>query len=243
MHLWQMDLVGGVPLADGRECKMVTGIDDHSQFVVIAQVVAVQSGRPVCQAFTAAMRRCGVPFEVLTDNGKQFTGRHNWPQPVEVLFERVCRENGILQRLTKPRSPTTTGKIERFHGTLRRELLDHVAPFESLAAAQRAIDAWVYTYNHSRPHQALDMAVPASVFRPHGPARDEAMTRASAPTLVLDLDVTIGPEGEIEPQPAVLPEAAVEWDLLVPPSGKLTLVSGRQNTTVPQALAGRTLTA
>jgi integrase-like protein len=74
MHLWQLDLVGGVPLADGRECKMVTGIDDHSRFVVIAAVVAVPSGRAVCAAFTAAMRRYGVPFEVLTDNGKQFTG-------------------------------------------------------------------------------------------------------------------------------------------------------------------------
>src|SRR5439155_9568980 len=112
---------------------------------------AVPTGRAVCDAFTAAMRRYGVPFEVLSDNGKQFTGRHMKPQPVEVLFERVCRENGITQRLTKPRSPTTTGKIERWHKTLRRELLDHVAPFESLAAAQEAIDGWVSAYNHSRP--------------------------------------------------------------------------------------------
>ncbi len=110
MHLWQLDLVGGVPLADGRECKMVTGIDDHSRFVVISAVVAVPSGRAVCAAFTAAMRRYGVPFEVLSDNGKQFTGRHTRPQPVEVLFERVCRENGITQRLTRPRSPTTPGR-------------------------------------------------------------------------------------------------------------------------------------
>ncbi|MEV8597326.1 helix-turn-helix domain-containing protein [Streptomyces sp. NPDC052012] len=61
MHLWQMDLVGGVPLADGRECKMVTGIGDHSRFVVIASVVAVPSARAVCSAFTAAMRRYGCP--------------------------------------------------------------------------------------------------------------------------------------------------------------------------------------
>src|SRR5215813_2520023 len=100
MHLWQLDLVGGVPLADGREAKMVTGIDDRSRFVVIAAVVAVPSGRALCDAFTAAMRRYRVPFEVLSDNGKQFTGRHVRPQPVEVLFERVCRENGITQRLT-----------------------------------------------------------------------------------------------------------------------------------------------
>jgi transposase InsO family protein len=54
--------------------------------------------------------------------------------PVEVLFEKICRDNGIKQRLTKPRSPTTTGKIERFHKTLRTEFLDHVTPFESIAA-------------------------------------------------------------------------------------------------------------
>jgi transposase InsO family protein len=51
--------------------------------------------------------RPGVPFQVLADNGKQFTGRHTRTQPVEVLFERICRENGITRRLTKPRSPTT----------------------------------------------------------------------------------------------------------------------------------------
>lgn len=103
MHLWQLDIVGGVPLADGRSCKLVTGIDDHSRFVVIAAVVAVPSGRSVCVAFTAAMRRYGVPSEVLTDNGKQFTGRFTRPQPVEVLFERICRDNGITARRTRCR--------------------------------------------------------------------------------------------------------------------------------------------
>jgi transposase InsO family protein len=120
MQLWQLDIVGGVPLAGGREAKIVTGIDDCSRFVVVSAVIMVQSGRAVTEAFAAAMRRYGVPFEVLTDNGKQFTGRHIRPQPVEVLFERVCRENGILQRQTKPRSPTTTGKIERFQCATRR---------------------------------------------------------------------------------------------------------------------------
>jgi transposase InsO family protein len=207
MQLWQLDLVGGVPLADGRECKMVTGIDDHSRFVVIAAVVAVPSGRAVCSAFTAAMRRYGVPFEVLSDNGKQFTGRHTRPQPVEVLFERVCRENGISQRLTKPRSPTTTGKIERWHKTLRRELLDHVATFESLAAAQEAIDGWVHTYNHQRPHQSLGMATPASLFRPHGPSRgDDAPAHAGQPAeLPGQLQVSV-----IEPPPT-FPPGALAW--------------------------------
>lgn len=103
MHLWQR--------AEGRECKMVTGIDDHSRYGVIAAAVAVPNGRAVCDVFAAAMTDHGIPSEVLTDNGKQFTSRFTKPRPAEVLFERICRENGITTRSTKPRSPTTTGEI------------------------------------------------------------------------------------------------------------------------------------
>jgi transposase InsO family protein len=71
MQLWQLDIVGGVPLADGREAKIVTGIDDCSRFIVVSAVVAVPSGRAVCEAFATAMRRYGVPFEVLTDIQRQ----------------------------------------------------------------------------------------------------------------------------------------------------------------------------
>ena len=140
MHLWQLDIVGGLTLADGRECKLLTGIDDHSRFVVLAAVLATPSVREVGEAFIAAMRRYGVPSEVLSHNGGQYTTRFIKPLPVEVLFERICRDNGIKQRLTKPRSPTTTGKIERFQKTLRTEFLDHVAPFESIEAAEDAVD-------------------------------------------------------------------------------------------------------
>jgi transposase InsO family protein len=79
--------------------------------VVIAAVVTVPTGRAMCEA----MRRYGVPLEVLSDNGKQFIGKYTEPLPVEVLFKRTCRDNSITQRLTKPHSATITGKIERFH--------------------------------------------------------------------------------------------------------------------------------
>jgi transposase InsO family protein len=240
MHLWQLDIVGGLPLADGRECKLLTGIDDHSRFVVLATVLVTPSAREVAEAFIAAMRRYGVPSEVLSDNGGQFTGRFIKPLPVEVLFEKICRDNGIKQRLTKPRSPTTTGKIERFHKTLRTEFLDHVAPFESIAAAQEAVDAWVHAYNHQRPHQALDMAVPASLFRPNGPTRLDIETQPceqpdTTPTsLVIDI---------IEPPRQPLPaSAAVEFEARVPPSGEIKIRSGRQSVAVHKSLAGRTLT-
>ena len=75
MALWQLDIVGGAFLADGTEAKVVTGVDDHSRYCVIASVVARATGRAVCLAFAAALRKFGVPAEVLSDNGKQFTDR------------------------------------------------------------------------------------------------------------------------------------------------------------------------
>jgi transposase InsO family protein len=170
MQLWQLDVMGGVWLEDAAECKLVTGVDDHSRFCVLARVVEQATSRAVCAAFTAALDRWGVPEEVLTDNGRQFTGRYGKPRPAEVLFERILRDNGITQRLTGIRSPTTTGKIERFHKTVRAELLGRRGPFASLADAQQAVDAWVEDYNTQRPHQALGMRTPAERFHPAEPA-------------------------------------------------------------------------
>jgi transposase InsO family protein len=162
MELWQMDVVGGVLLSDGREVKILTGIDDHSRFVVCAGLMLRATSRAVCSHFAEAMRRHGVPQEILTDNGKVFTGRFG-AKDTEVLFDRICRENGIDHLLTAPRRPTTTGKIERFHRTLRQEFLTGRI-FQDLAVAQAELDGWVASYNTHRPHSALDMATPASRF-------------------------------------------------------------------------------
>src|SRR5919112_6324284 len=85
MELWQLDIVDGIKLADGTETKIVTRVDDHSRFCVIAAVVRRATGRAVCQAFVEALHRFGIPDEVLTDNGKQFTGRFTRPRAVEVF--------------------------------------------------------------------------------------------------------------------------------------------------------------
>src|SRR3954463_10407608 len=83
MELWQMDIVGGVRLVDGSEAKIVSGIDDHSRFVVSARVVARATARPVCDALELAISRYGVPEQVLTDNAKVFTARFGpGPGPV-----------------------------------------------------------------------------------------------------------------------------------------------------------------
>jgi len=185
MELWQLDVMGGIWLADGRELKAVTGIDDHSRFCVAAGLIERANARSVCRVFTQALARYGSPEEVLTDNGKVFTGRLG-PHPAEVLFDRICREQGITHRLTGIRCPTTTGKIERFHKTLRAELLTG-RRFDSLAQAQRVLDAWVDDYNTQRPHQAIAMAVPARRFqRPTAAA-------TPVPTIQPRQPLTIGP--------------------------------------------------
>jgi transposase InsO family protein len=162
MELWQMDIVGGFLLDDGSTLKCLTGVDDHSRLCVSAKLMRREVARSVCEGLTQAMHRHGIPAQILTDNGKVFTGRFNQP-PVEMLFDRICRENGVDHILTAPRSPTTTGKIERFHRSLRAEFLTGRV-FATMAQAQAELDGWVAEYNHDRPHQSLSMQTPAARF-------------------------------------------------------------------------------
>ena len=114
---------------------------------MIATVVRRATARAVCRAFVAAMRLYGIPDVVLTDDGKVFTGRFGKPRPAEVLFERIWRKNGIKQRLTKPYSPTTIGKVERWHQTLQTDFLNEAGPFASIEEAQAAVDGLRQEYN------------------------------------------------------------------------------------------------
>ena len=237
MQLWGIDIVGGIRLVNPvtgelREAKIVTGIDDHSRFCVMATVVERATARAVCLAFAQALTRHGVPEEVITDNGKQFTDRFSryGPQRGEVLFDKICRRNGITHRLTSPASPNQNGKVERFHWTFRPEISQD-GPFESLAAAQAAVDEWVGHYNCERPHQGLDE------HRPVMPA--DRFARADAAGLELwlptSLEVAAAPEpladdGVDSPQSATPPMvrragsgAPIELDRPVPPSGNMWL--------------------
>lgn len=202
MELWQMDVVGGIHLAGGVEVKCVTGIDDNSRFIVSAMLVARATARPVCEALLAALRRHGVPEGVLTDNGKVFTGRFG-PRgsASEVLFDRVCAENGIRHLLTAPRSPTTTGKVERLHKTMRAEFFTVAdRSYETIGQLQAALDGWVVHYNTERPHQALGMRAPAERFALAGTAADLAAVVDPHPPVPAQLGP--GRPGQRPPAPA-----------------------------------------
>ncbi len=162
MELWQMDVVSRIFLTDGTQLHCVTGIDDHSRYCVSAQLVRRATAQPVCDALLLALRRHGVPEEILTDNGRVFTGRLKNPNTL-VLFDRICLNNGITHRLTAPYSPTTTGKVERLHRTMRREFFE-LNTFETLEETQAALDAWVVEYNTEREHQSLGDLPPIRRF-------------------------------------------------------------------------------
>jgi hypothetical protein len=129
---------------------------------VSAKVVARATAKPVCDALLEAIERHGVPEGILSDNGKVFTGRFG-PGKGLVLFDRLCHERGIKHLLTAPGSPTTTGKVERFHKTMKQDFLDGKV-FASLEDAQAQLDGWVVEYNTTREHQSLGDRPPASRF-------------------------------------------------------------------------------
>ena len=240
MQLWGIDVVGGVRLVDRvtgvvREAKVVTGVDDHSRFCVMAAVVERATARAVCLAFAQALAAHGVPEEVITDNGKQFTDRFSRYGPArgEVLFDKICRKNGITHRLTSPASPNQNGKVERFHGTLRPEL-EEAGPFESVEAAQAWLDGWVAGYNDQRPHQGLDgdrPVVPAARFAPAAagalelwlpPALEVAAPPGPAAAAVSD-GIRTRHSPQAGPERAVGSGEAIELDRVVPASGNMSL--------------------
>jgi transposase InsO family protein len=194
MELWQMDVVGGFHLADGTELKAVSGIDDSSRFGVSAKLVRRATAGPVCEALLVALRRHGVPDQILTDNGKVFTGRFGPAgSSAEVLFDRICAENGIRHLLTAPRSPTTTGKVKRWHKTIGAEFLtEHNHWHATLEELQQALDAWVDHYNTERPHQALGMRSPVERFQLAAPKPDPAV------------EVLVPARSVVEPAPQIV---------------------------------------
>jgi transposase InsO family protein len=239
MQLWQLDVTASVFLADGSECKLISGIDDHSRFCVIATVVRRATARAICRAFLAAMRTYGIPGEVLTDNGKQFTGRFGKPRPAEVLFERICRKNGVKQLLTKPYSPTTTGKVERWHQTLQTDFLNDAGPFASIEVAQAAVEAWRQEYSTDRPHQSPDMATPAERFRPSAGNDDDLPLWAPADLQPIPCPAPGSADALAAAEPVSWPDA-IEVDRVVPASGNMTV--GPQQFWPGPARAGQLVT-
>jgi len=161
-QLWQMDFKGHMPLANGTRCHPLTVIDDHSRYVPCLKACANEQRPTVQEHLTATFRRYGLPEAFYIDNGSPWgdTSGARWTR-LKVWLLKL----GIRVVHARPCHPQGRGKNERFHRTLNAEVFA-MRSFRTLPEVQRALDAWRMVYNLERPHQGLDMNVPADRFRP-----------------------------------------------------------------------------
>ena len=158
--LWQMDFKGHFPTSEGL-CHPLTVLDDHSRFNLALQACGAQ-GTSTVQARLVDIFRCyGLPIRINTDNGAPW-GAPRQPGQLSRLAIWLIRL-GIQISFSRPRHPQANGKDERFHRSLKAEVLNGRS-FESLAVAQEAFDRWRTIYNLQRPHEALQMNTPVTRF-------------------------------------------------------------------------------
>jgi transposase len=159
--LWHIDATRHA-LAGGRGFWVIDLIDDHSRFLVAAHVAAGPTMEAGWAAFRGAVAACGLPRQLLSDNGLNFTGRLHG---LTVAFERQVTAAGTQLIHARAHHPETLGKLERQHEVQNAWIADHPAA-RSLPAAQKLIDAYRHDYNTARPHEALGQAFPAEIYRP-----------------------------------------------------------------------------
>lgn len=163
--LWQMDFKGHFALqTTGQRCHPFTVLDDHSRFALGLVACRDEQTATVQAALTALFTRYGLPERLLADNGSPWGGAEDPAHPWTRLTVWLLRL-GIAVSHGRAYHPQTQGKEERFHRTLREELLARRVLL-TLAQAQQAFDTWRDEYNLIRPHAALGDAVPASRYQP-----------------------------------------------------------------------------
>jgi transposase InsO family protein len=160
--LWQMDFKGWISLADGSRCHPLTILDDHSRYDLCLEACADERGQTVRGRLELIFHRYGLPEAFFVDNGSP------WGDSCGQRWTRLgvwLLKLGIAVLHSRPYHPQSRGKNERFHRTLKAEVLA-LQRFRDLGEVQRAFDVWRTIYNLERPHEALDQEVPASRYRP-----------------------------------------------------------------------------
>lgn len=162
--LWQMDFKGHVSLSSGGRCHPLTILDDHSRYSLTLAACVNEQTLTVQEHLIGAFRRYGLPKRILADNGPPWgTCGADIAEPWTQLGVWLLRLN-IPVIHGRAFHPQTQGKEERFHRTLKAEVL-RWNNFRDIDQAQKRFDAWREIYNGQRPHEALDMHVPAERYQ------------------------------------------------------------------------------
>ena len=155
-QMWQTDICT-FRLA-GKNAYLIGYIDDYSRYIIGLGLFRSQTAEHVIETYRVASGEYGVPKEMLTDNGRQYT---NWRGTTK--FEKELKKDRIKHIKSQPHHPMTLGKIERFWKTILQEFLMR-GQFVSFEDARDRLNFWVKYYNHRRPHQGIGGLCPADRF-------------------------------------------------------------------------------
>jgi transposase InsO family protein len=163
--LWQMDFKGHFAHGAGR-CHPLTVLDDHSRFSPCLAACEDERAETVRARLTETFRIYGMPERMNMDNGSPWGGKGQ--EHAHTILTVWLMRLGIRCSHSRPYHPQTNGKDERFHRTLKADVIQGTL-FQDRAQCQRHFDRFRQVYNCERPHEAIAMTVPASRYRisPH----------------------------------------------------------------------------
>jgi len=167
-QLWQMDFKGDYLIEQGK-CYPLSILDDHSRFVVGLFALSNQLGRSVKSCLISTFERYGVPEAILTDHGIPWWGNANGHGLTRLSVSLI--RQGIQLYFSGFCHPQTQGKVERFHRTLKHAMWYRGEP-KSLPAFAEALSDFRKEYNYLRPHESLEMVVPAHRYQPSSKTYD-----------------------------------------------------------------------
>lgn len=160
-ELWQIDYKGWIPVSAGDRCYPLTMLDDHSRYNLLLEACRGETFTELGPLLKRAFAIHGLPRAILSDNGSPWGDSSGHYTACEAWLLRL----GVEVHHGKPCHPQTQGKEERFHRTLKAEVLSRTTEWRDLAHCQACFSEWRGIYNHERPHEALGGAAPASRYR------------------------------------------------------------------------------
>jgi putative transposase len=159
--VWSADYKGQFKTGDGRYCYPLTVTDGFSRYLLGCQALLSTAGQDAKPVFTRLFKEFGLPQRIRTDNGVPFaTNTLARLSQLSAWWVRL----GILPELIEPGKPQQNGRHERMHRTLKAETTR--PPAANLCAQQRKFNHFREEFNTERPHEALDLHTPASVYDP-----------------------------------------------------------------------------
>jgi transposase InsO family protein len=155
-QMWQSDILSF--RLGGKSAYLIGFMDDYSRYITALGLYRSQTAEHVLETYRRGISEYGLPKEMLTDNGRQYT---NWRGTTR--FERELKKDRVSHIKSRPHHPMTLGKIERFWKTILNEFLQR-AQFDSFDQACERVNFWAKYYNYKRPHQGIGGLCPADRF-------------------------------------------------------------------------------